>query len=93
MSAHAPGPWQFDKVDGIIFRTTAAGQGDEDIAEVAEAFDMRSGEYEANGYLIAAAPDLHASVVELLGWLPDGVYASGARARADAALTKTRGPR
>lgn len=55
MSAHTPGPWHHDKAAGYVFVTTDGGKQDMDVARAFK---------DADGRLIAAAPDLLAALYE-----------------------------
>lgn len=69
VSGHTPGPWSvfpYYFVTGDGERRRLVGQGPYDtVAEVRQGHDGLDGDVEANARLIAAAPDLLASNIEL----------------------------
>lgn len=60
MSAHTPGPWEYDAETEEVFRVLEGGKRDESIALVDRSHE--------DGKLIAASPDLLVSVQELMAW-------------------------
>lgn len=70
MSAHTPGPWQYDEVEGFVFAVSDGGLADRDICEVSE-IDGSAEDFAAvaNARLICAAPDL----LVVLGALADRI--------------------
>jgi len=69
LAGFTPGPWKWDE------RQSGTYAGVEDVFWIEEyageawlEFAQGCDEAEANAALIAAAPDLHAAVVELLAW-------------------------
>jgi hypothetical protein len=59
---HTPGPWGYDRVTGDIFRED--GDLFETIATI-DIDDVAAEEYDPNLYLIAAAPELLAALVNI----------------------------
>ena len=74
---HTPGPWSNERIwDTPETRIHARVEGMP--MALAEVFSMRNvGEREANARLIAAAPELLASLKEMGDWIAAGLQASG----------------
>ena len=94
MSEHTPGPWSLNPHDHCLI-SGQRGAGHSNIANtiVIPAHGVeRYAIAEANAHLIAAAPDLLASVQELITGAPaDDSAASAVYARARAAIAKAKG--
>ena len=71
VSLHTPGPWRFNP------RVECAGTVSADavglrVALICAPGTGRTSETDANANLIAAAPDLLAALIDVLGWVPNG---------------------
>ena len=96
MTAHTPGPWRYERTDGIPVngRHMISGAVPGYLAEVR---DCVSGDVQANARLIAAAPDLLAALetayMALIGYLPAhrNDVTDAAIGAARAAITKATG--
>ena len=64
MSEHTPEPWAYDPVSNIVI-----GPNDYWVADLHDWGDAAvEEETKANGYLVAAAPELLTALEELMGW-------------------------
>jgi hypothetical protein len=76
-ASHTPGPWSNERIWDTPECRIHVLVGGVPMA-LAEAYTMRNaGEKEANARLIAAAPDLLASLKEMGDWIAGGLQASG----------------
>lgn len=91
MSKHTPGPWDYDPEHQNVCATG------KQVANLWECYPLEPEEIDANGYLIAAAPDLLAACEAFLGGVGDSLETTDIEQQAralvamQAAVAKARG--
>ena len=83
MSKHTPGPWHTAGDQGVQIRSEKH--------QIAKIWTMRGNEWKANARLIAAAPDLLASLEEVLAYCREHGHDWACMAEAQAAINKATG--